>query len=389
MPKKKGKKEEEGGRVLLGRPSNAVSIGVVGLPNVGKSLLFNILSGQQVSSENYPFCTIDPSKAQVAVPDDRWEFLCEQYKPKKRFGAILTCWDIAGLVRGAHEGNGLGNEFLSNIGACDAIYHVVRAFSDKKIEHVDGDVDPIRDLATISDELRLKDIALVKKHLEKIEKLAARSNDKKLKAEVELSQRVAALLEDGGQVRLGSWSNADVPLINKLNLFTAKPVVYLVNVSKKGWCGKGSKWIKPIKKWVKANDKGAKVIPFSARFEEEYSNLETDEEKRKFLEENETRTHIPKIIWAGYKALNLIHYFTCGEDEVKCWTIRKGTLAPQAAGVIHTDFEKGFICAETMSYEDYVKFGSEAECKKNGAYKQNGKNYTVGDGDILYFKFNV
>lgn len=386
MPKKK--KQEEEGKILLGRPGNSVSIGVVGLPNVGKSLLFNILSGQQVSSENYPFCTIDPSKAQVHVPDDRWEFLCEQYKPQKRVGAVLQAWDIAGLVRGAHEGHGLGNEFLSNIGACDAIYHCVRAFSDKKIEHVDGDVDPIRDLETISGELRMKDIALVTAHLEKIEKLAQRSNDKKLKAEVEVTKRVIALLHDGGDVRNGEWTNADVPSINKLNLFTAKPVVYLVNVSKKGWCGKGSKWLKPIKKWVKAHDKGAKVIPFSARFEEEYMNLETEEEKKKFLEENETKTHIPKIIWAGYKALNLIHYFTCGEDEVKCWTIRKGTLAPQAAGVIHTDFEKGFISAETMSYEDYVKFGSESECKKNGKYKQNGRNYVVEDGDIMYFKFN-
>lgn len=388
MPKKKGKGEGEG-RVMLGRPSNSVSIGVVGLPNVGKSLLFNIISGQQVSSENYPFCTIEPSKAQVMVPDDRWQFLCEQYKPRKRAGAVLTCWDIAGLVRGAHEGAGLGNEFLSNIGACDAIYHVVRAFSDKNVEHVDGDVDPIRDLETISGELRMKDISLVNKHLEKIEKLANRSNDKKLKAEVELVKRIAAILADGGDVRCCEWSNVDVPSINKLNLFTAKPVVYLVNVSKKGWCGKGTKWLKPIKKWVKKNDKGAKVIPFSARFEEEYMNLETDEEKKKFLEDNETRTHIPKIIWAGYKALSLIHYFTCGEDEVKCWTIRKGTLAPQAAGVIHSDFEKGFISAETMGYDDYVTAGSESECKKNGTYKQNGKTYAVEDGDILFFKFNV
>jgi len=386
MPKKKNQEEE--GKVLLGRPGNSVSIGVVGLPNVGKSLLFNIISGQQVSSENYPFCTIDPSKATVHVPDDRWNFLCEQYKPRKRCGAVLQAWDIAGLVRGAHEGHGLGNEFLSNIGACDAIYHCVRAFSDKKIEHVDGDVDPIRDLETISGELRMKDIALVTVHLEKVDKLAQRSNDKKLKAEVEVIKRVLALLHDGGDVRNGEWTNADVPCINKMNLFSAKPVVYLVNVSKKGWCGKGSKWLKPIKKWVKANDKGAKVIPFSARFEEEYMNLETEEEKKKFLEDNETKTHIPKIIWAGYKALNLIHYFTCGEDEVKCWTIRKGTMAPQAAGVIHSDFEKGFIAAETMAYEDYVKFGSEVECKNNGKYKVNGRNYVVADGDIMYFKFN-
>jgi len=387
MPKKK-KGGDSPKKVVLGRPKNNVSIGIVGLPNVGKSALFNLLSGQQVSSENYPFCTIDPSKAQIMVPDERWEFLCNEFKPQRRVGAVLTCWDIAGLVRGAHEGQGLGNEFLSNIAAVDAIFHVVRAFSDKKIEHVDGDVDPIRDLETISGELRMKDITLVQTHLEKIEKLAQRSNDKKLKAEVVLCKQMAALLADGGDIRYGEWTNADVPTINKMNLFTAKPVVFLVNVSEKGWRGKGTKWLKPIKKWVKKKCPGSKVIPFSAKFEELYAELANADEQKAFLEKANAPTHIPKIIWAGYKALNLIHYFTCGADEVKCWTIRRGTLAPQAAGVIHTDFEKGFISAETMSYADYVEYGSEAKCKAAGKYKQNGRTYEVQDGDILFFKFN-
>jgi len=383
MPKKK--KDDKKEKQILGRPGNAVKIGIVGLPNVGKSTLFNVLSGLSVPAENYAFCTIDPSKAAVEVPDKRWDFLCDLFNPQKRFRAVLSCWDIAGLVRGAHEGKGLGNEFLSNIAAVDAIYHCVRAFKDKKIEHVDGEIDPIRDLETISDELRKKDCVVLKSVLEKKSNLAERSNDKKMKEEVVILQQLLTLVESGTDARRHKWALKDIEFINTLNLFSAKPVVFLVNVSEKSWRKGGNKWIEPIKKWVKQNSKGSKVIPFSAAFE---SKVAAAEDKAAFLKEAKVPSHVQKIIFAGYKSLNLIHYFTCGEDEVKCWTIRKGTKAPAAGGVIHSDFEKGFICAETMAYDDFVECGTEAACKSAGKYVQNGKNYVVKDGDILFFKFN-
>jgi len=382
---KKKKQAEEVEQLVLGRPGNNVKMGIVGLPNVGKSLLFNLLSGQSVPSENYAFCTIDPSSAQVAVPDERYDYLCNVWNPKKRFPASLQVWDIAGLVRGAHEGHGLGNEFLSNIGAVDAIYHCVRAFTAKKVEHVDGDVDPIRDLETISTELRLKDIAIVEGALERTKKLASRSKEKKVQEEYQCVQKIMEVLQGGGDVRLAKWSQKEVEVINPLNLFTAKPVVVLVNVSNKNWRQGGNKWIKPIKKWVKKKSKGSKVIPFSAKFEQDLSDAA---DKAAFLEEAGVPSHINKIIWAGYKALNLVHYFTVGEDEVKCWTLKNGTKAPQAAGIIHGDFEKGFIAANTMKYTDFVEYGSESAVKAAGKHRVEGRAYTVKDGDILHFAFN-
>jgi len=387
MPKKKKDKGEEGIQII-GRPGNNVKMGIVGLPNVGKSTLFNVLSGLNVPAENYAFCTIDPSAAQVPVPDPRFNLLCEHFKPASEVSAQLNVWDIAGLVRGANEGNGLGNDFLSHIGAVDGIFHCVRAFSDKKIEHVDGDVDPIRDLKTISDELRLKDITIVKNILEKKVRLSERNTkDKALRDEVILLDKVYQLLLSGGEVRLEKWENKEIDLIRPLNLFTAKPVVFLVNVSLKNWLQGGNKWIKKIKKWVKTNSKGSKVVPFSAKFEAKIADMKP-EERAAYLKEVERDSHLSKIIWAGYKSLNLIHYFTCGKDEVKCWTIRNGIKAPKAAGVIHTDFEKGFIKAETMKYEDFVEFDGEPGCRANGKYRSNGKEYVVCDGDILFFKFN-
>lgn len=381
----KKKKAVEVEELRLGRPGNNVKMGIVGLPNVGKSLLFNLLSGQSVPSENYAFTTIDPSSAQVVVPDERYDYLCEIWNPKKRFPASVQVWDIAGLVRGAHEGHGLGNEFLSNIGSVDAIYHCVRAFTAKKVEHVDGDVDPIRDLETISNELRLKDITIVEGALEKTKKLANRSKEKKVQEEYTCVQKIMEVLQNGKDIRSEKWTQKEVEIINPLNLFTAKSVVVLVNVSNKNWRQGGNKWIKPIKKWVKKNSKGSKVIPFSAKFEQAVADAE---DREAFLEEAGVPSNLERIIWAGYAALDLVHYFTVGEDEVKCWTIRNGTKAPQAAGVIHSDFEKGFIAANTMKFTDYVEYGSETAVKAAGKHRVEGRAYVVNDGDILHFQFN-
>eukprot|EP01083_Nonionella_stella_P003509 10078_1 len=391
MPKHhKGEGSDE--RQLLGRPGNNVKIGIVGMPNVGKSTLFNILSNQQVPAENYPFCTIDPTNAKVAVPDDRFQFLCEHYKPKSRVQAALTVTDIAGLVKGAAEGQGLGNEFLSNISACDAIFHVVRAFSSKTIEHVEGNVDPVRDLEIISMELIAKDIESVKRTIHQRGRVAHSSKDKRVKDEYSCLEKVLAHLEAGKDVRSGTWTNAEVEFINPLLLLSAKSVVFLANVSLKNWEGKsGNKWLQAIKDWVKSRDPEAKIIFFCAEFEKKVQ--EADDVDAFYAEHGLThkrqRSQIVKIIHEGYKTLHLIHFFTAGEDEVKCWTLKKGTKAKQAAGVIHTDFEKGFIKAETMAFVDFEEHGSEHDVKQAGRYMTNGKEYITKDGDIYLFKFNT
>jgi len=381
------KKKEEKEECYLGRPGNRVKMGILGLPNVGKSTLFNVLSKQQVPAENYPFCTIDPSKAQVEIEDKRLDHLNEIYKPKKKVTACLIVWDIAGLVAGAHEGKGLGNEFLSNIAAVDALYHVVRAFSTKKVIHVDGEVNPVKDLETIKNELVQKDLQIIEKEISKRSKLALRTTDKIVKDEYAFCLKVRDLLKIGGEVRLETWTSKEVDLLNTLNLFTAKNIVYLVNVSEKNWLQQSNKWIEPIKDWVKKNAPGSPVVPFSAKFEGKL--IDMDEKKKKsYCKEVGAKSAVKKIKSAGYDALRLMNYFTAGEPEVRAWAIRKGWKAPQAAGVIHTDFEKGFICAETMSYADFKKYGSEAACKAAGCYKQNGRDYVVQDGDIMLFKGN-
>lgn len=385
---KKGKKGGEEEKPILGRPGNRVKIGILGLPNVGKSLLFNLLSKQQVPSENFPFCTIDPAKAQVEIEDERLDWLEAFHQPKKKITACLMVWDIAGLVAGAHEGKGLGNEFLSNIAAVDALYHVVRAFSGKKIQHVDGEVNPVRDLETISNELRAKDLKIMETEIQTREKLAGRTTDKSVKEDFAICQKVYEQLKAGKDVRACSWSGKEVELINQLNLFSAKNIVFLVNVSEKNWKQGANKWILPIKEWVKVNSKGSPVIPFSAKFEEKLAECTTDEEKAEYLKDSKGKSTIKKIIMSGYKALRLCNYFTAGKPEVRAWTIRKGYKAPQAAGVIHTDFEKGFICAEVMAFDDLKEHGSIAACKTAGRYRQEGRNYVVKDGDICLFKGN-
>lgn len=375
-------------RVYLGRPGNNVSMGVVGMPNVGKSTMFNLLSNLHVPAENYPFCTIDPNVAKVPVPDKRFDFLCDFYKPKSKVPSVLTVTDIAGLVKGASEGKGLGNAFLSHIAAVDGIYHLVRAFKDDTIEHVEGEVDPVRDLTIISEELLLKDKEVLDKNIESIQKILGRGQDKTKKAELETLMKVKEWVESKKDVREGEWSGKDVEVLNRVQLLSAKPVVYLVNLSKPDFIAKKNKWLKPIADWVAARSPGAPIIPFSGMFEAEYADM-TEEVRKKIFEESKAQTMLPKIIITGYSALDLTHFFTSGEDEVRAWTIRRNLKAPQAAGVIHTDFERGFIAAEVMAFDDFKACGSEAAVKAAGKYKTQGKLYDVQDGDICYFKFNV
>lgn len=381
------KKEEEKVRVILGRPSNSLCMGIVGLPNVGKSTLFNILTKLSVPAENYPFCTIEPNEARVSVPDERYDWLVDFHKPASKVPAVLQITDIAGLIRGASKGEGLGNNFLSHIRAVDGIFHVIRIFEDTDVTHVEGAVDPVRDLEIVTEELLLKDIELIDKQVELTQRSMAHSKDKKKKAELETLIKVQQVLAEKKQIRLVEWKAADIEVLNTLQLLTAKPVVYIVNMSEKDYAKKGSKWLLKIKQWVDANG-SEPMVPFCGALESKLLEMDPDQIK-KYCDENKLASGIPKIIKTGYHALDLIHFFTCGSDEVKCWTIRKGTKAPQAAGVIHSDFEKGFVCAEVMKFEDFKEQGSEAAMRAAGKLKQEGKLYSVVDGDIIFFKCNT
>ena len=362
---------------LLGRPGNSLKMGIVGFPNVGKSSTFNLLSKLDVKAENFPFCTIDPNLAKVPVPDERFNKLCEIWNPKSKVPASLSIFDIAGLVPNAHLGEGLGNNFLSHIQAVDGIYHLVRAFDDPEVVHTEGDVDPVRDLEIISNELIMKDVFIVDRRLEELKKHLSKNSDEQSKRERDTLLRVKTLLEAKKWVKDEEWNPNEIEALNDNLLFTAKPVVYLINISKDNYLSKKNKWLLKIKEWVAIHCPG-KMIPFSVEFEKQLESKNA-----------EGPSMIDKIIKTGYEELHLIHFFTSGEDEVRCWTIRKGSKAPKAAGVIHTDFEKGFICAEVMKYNDFIEYGSDVACKNAGKYKQNGKEYEVEDGDIIFFKFNT
>merc|ERR1712158_225527 len=341
------------------------------------------------AAENFPFCTIDPNESRVPVPDDRFDFLCEHHKPASKVPAFLNVTDIAGLVKGASTGEGLGNAFLSHIKACDAMFHLCRTFEDKEITHVEGEVDPVRDLDIINEELRLKDEESFMKYFEDLEKKYTRG-EKKLKQEYDIMVKIKEILvEQKKHIRFGEWSANDVELLNKHLFITAKPMLYLVNLSEKDFIRKKNKWLPKIKEYVDKNDPGATMIPFSGAFELKLMEMSDDEERKAYLEETKCASVLDKIIVQGYKGLGLEYYFTAGPDEVKAWTIQKGTKAPQAAGRIHTDFEKGFIMAEVMNFNDFKEEGSEAAAKAAGKYRQQGKGYTVVDGDIIFFKFNA
>lgn len=359
-PKKDSKDDQK--VLLMGRMGTNLKVGIVGVPNVGKSTFFNVLTSSQAAAENFPFCTIDPNESRVPVPDARFDFLCEYFQPASKVPAFLNVVDIAGLVKGASEGQGLGNAFLSHIKACDAIFHLCRAFEDDNVTHVEGDVNPVRDLEIINEELRLKDEEQLLAVIDKLGRTVLRG-DKKDKPEYDILCKIKELLVDQKKhIRFAEWNANEIEVLNKYLFLTSKPMIYLINLSEKDYIKKKNKWLLKLKEWVDTNDPGAAVIPFSGILENKL--LEMNQEQRTtFLQENKTQSALDKIILTGYKALQLCYFFTSGKDEVKAWTIQKGTKAPQAAGRIHTDFEKGFIMAEVMKFDDFKEEGSETAVK--------------------------
>ncbi|XP_056445867.1 obg-like ATPase 1 [Gadus chalcogrammus] len=388
MPPKKTDAPKE--PAIIGRFGTALKIGIVGLPNVGKSTFFNVLTKSQAAAENFPFCTIDPNESRVPIPDERYEYLCTYHKPLSKVPAFLSVVDIAGLVKGAHAGQGLGNAFLSHISACDGLFHMTRAFDDEDIIHVEGNVDPVRDMEIIHEELRLKDEELIAPIIDKLEKLAVRGGDKKLKPDYDIMIKVRNwVVEEKKHIRFyHEWNDKEIEVLNKYLLLTSKPMIYLVNLSEKDYIRKKNKWLIKIKEWVDAHDPGSLMIPVSGALEFKLQDM-SDEERAKYCEEKKTQSVLTKIIKTGYATLQLEYFFTAGPDEVRAWTVRKGTKAPQAAGKIHTDFEKGFIMAEVMKFDDFKEEGSENAVKSVGKYRQLGRTYTVEDGDIIFFKFNT
>jgi ribosome-binding ATPase len=360
--------------------------GIVGLPNVGKSTLFNALSSAKAEAANYPFCTIEPNLGVIIVPDSRLDKLAELVKPQQVQPTVVQIVDIAGLVRGASKGEGLGNQFLANIRECEAIIHVLRCFEDPNIIHVENQVDPVRDKEIIDTELQLKDLETVEKRLQKAQK-ALKGGSKDAQREYSLLQEYEQILQEGKSARTLELNEDDQKIAADFGLLTSKPVVYVCNVDE-GSLPNGNALVDRVRVAVK--DEQAEVIVISAAIESQIAVLDTIEERNEFLEAlglSEPGMH--KLIQAAYQLLRLETYFTAGVKEVRAWTIYKGTKAPQAAGVIHTDFEKGFIRAEVIKYNDYIQFGSEAAVKEAGKLAVQGKEYVVEDGDILHFRFNV
>ncbi|KAK5091496.1 Obg-like ATPase [Lithohypha guttulata] len=388
MPPKKAVKEE---KILLGRPGNNLKSGIVGLANVGKSTLFQSITKCHLGNPaNFPFATIDPEEAKVIVPDPRFDWLCDYYKPKSQVPANLTVYDIAGLTRGASTGAGLGNAFLSHIRAVDAIFQVVRCFDDAEITHVEGDVNPTRDLDIIADELRIKDIEFVEKAKDALSKLTRRGGQslemKKMKEEEATVDKILEWLKDGKDVRQGNWAPKEVEVINPLFLLSAKPVVYMINLSEKDYLRQKNKYLPKVMEWLKEHAAGDPVLPISVCFEERLSQFETQAEVDEECKKLNTKSALPKAITTMRQALNLGSFFTTGEDEVRQWTIRKGTKAPSAAGVIHTDFEKTFIQVVVYNFDTLKELGDEAKVKAAGKVMTKGKEYVVEDGDILLIK---
>lgn len=365
-----------------------MKLGIVGLPNVGKSTLFNSITKAGAESANYPFCTIEPNVGVVAVPDERLEKLTEMYNSAKTTPAVIEFVDIAGLVKGASKGEGLGNQFLANIREVDAIVHVVRCFEDPNVIHVDGSVDPIRDIETINIELIFSDLEVLERRIAKTVRGAR--NDKTLAKELDLQERIKAHLEAGKLAKTFVTDDEDeLAWLKEYNLLTYKPVIFAANVSEDDIAddGAGNEYVQKVREYAKDFD--AEVFALCAQIEQELAELE-DDEKMAFLEElGAKESGLDKLIKASYSLLGLISYLTSGPDETRAWTITKGTKAPQAAGKIHTDFERGFIKAEVVAYKDLMECGSMVAAREKGLVRQEGKEYVVEDGDVILFKFNV
>ena len=361
----------------------SLKCGIVGLPNVGKSTLFNALTKARIAAENYPFCTIEPNVGIVAVPDRRLDVIAEIAQPQKVVPAVVEFVDIAGLVAGASKGEGLGNKFLANIRETDAIAHVVRCFDDPDVVHVSGKVDPVSDIETINTELALADLESVEKQLAKHEKVAQTGGDKEARRLVAALRKARAVIDQGRPARTAELSKEELAVLKPLFLLTMKPTLYVANVGEDG----SRKALAQVQAY--AAKEGAPVVPISASIEAQIADM-SDEDKQLFLEDmGMDEPGLDRVIRAAYALLGLQTYFTAGPKEVRAWTVPAGTTAPQAAGVIHTDFERGFIRAEVASYDDFAAHGGELGAKEAGKLRLEGKDYTVRDGDVIHFRFNV